>query len=49
MDLVCAETKSFLSDVKTPIISAAMAIPGIEDIAFAVTKAGGFGFVGNGT
>jgi len=36
-------------NVKTPIISAAMAIPGIADIAFAVTSAGGFGFVGNAT
>ncbi|KAH8104768.1 2-nitropropane dioxygenase [Cristinia sonorae] len=34
-------------NLKTPIISAAMAIPGVEDIAYAVTKAGGFGFVGN--
>ncbi|THH29115.1 hypothetical protein EUX98_g5079 [Antrodiella citrinella] len=36
-------------NVKTPIISAAMALPGIADIAYAVTTAGGFGFVGNAT
>ncbi|TCD62675.1 hypothetical protein EIP91_006568 [Steccherinum ochraceum] len=36
-------------NVKTPIVSAAMAVPGVVDIAYAVTSAGGFGFVGNAT
>ncbi len=36
------------TDVKTPILCAAMAVPGINEMATAVTMAGGFGFMGTG-
>ncbi|CAL1712603.1 unnamed protein product [Somion occarium] len=35
-----------LLNIQTPIVCAAMAVPGINDMAAAVTESGGFGFLG---